>query len=320
MYKVDIIIPTYNRADYLKIAIESVFNQTYKDFQLYVLDNCSTDNTAKLMESYSSSQLTYIRNKENLGFIGNLNKALQTGSSEYFQIFHDDDLLEPNFLECVVEFLDRSDDLSFVHTGASIINQNNKIIKRHIKDYAPKINGNKFFKNHLKNSTSIICPSVVFRRAKILNKIQFNHNTPFTTDVIFFIECSYYGDVGYINKPLIKYRDHVGSLTSSVYDKFELKLKDRYNHKYFLESEMKKRNIDNSNDYANRYFKGALSADIWFFKVHGNSIFKIIKILPRILKTSPSLLLFLPFWFSIVKIFIPIRFIYFYKNNLRKVS
>ena len=45
MSKIDIIIPTYNRAKYLKIAIDSVLNQTFKDFNLFVLDNCSTDNT-----------------------------------------------------------------------------------------------------------------------------------------------------------------------------------------------------------------------------------------------------------------------------------
>ena len=90
MIKIDVIIPTYNRADYLKMAIDSVLDQTYKNFNLYVLDNCSTDHTSKLLKTYSANQLTYIKNEENIGFIGNLNKALEGGYlEEYLQEYYE---------------------------------------------------------------------------------------------------------------------------------------------------------------------------------------------------------------------------------------
>jgi glycosyltransferase involved in cell wall biosynthesis len=315
MSRIDIIIPTYNRADYLKMAIDSVLNQTYKNYTLYVIDNCSTDNTAKLMETYTSSQLTYIKNKTNLGFIGNLNKALQTGSSDLFQIFHDDDILEPDFLDCAVTFFDKFNDTAFVHTGAYIINEKNELVKRHIKDYPSSISGDEFFENHLKNPTSIICPSVVFNRLKISDKILFNNNTQFTADVVFFILCSNYGNVGYINKPIIKYRQHYGSLTSTLYNNYELRLKDRFYHKQFLENQLINRTIDNKNNYANNYYRRALSADIWFIRMQGTSIFKILKLLPKSIKTLPSLLLYPFFWFALGKIFIPLALINYYRKN-----
>ena len=318
MYKIDIIIPTYNRAVYHKMAIDSVLNQTFEDYHIYVLDNCSNDNTTELIKSYSSDKLTYIRNRTNIGHYGNWNKALQTGSSEFFQIFHDDDILEPYFLDSVISLLSKFKDLVFVHTGAHIINDKNEIIRHHLKHYDATTSGNIFFENHLQKVNSIICPSAVFRREKILNKIKFDDNYPFTADVIFFLSCSRYGGVGYINKPLIKYRDHSSSGTSTIYAKLDLKIKDRFNHKIFLEREIKKRNINNSNDCANNYLKGALSADIWFMKVQGVSLINIFKVLPKFIRNAPSLIFYFPFWFSILKIFIPLRGIDFYKINLRK--
>jgi glycosyltransferase involved in cell wall biosynthesis len=318
MNKIDVIIPTYNRADYLKMAIDSVLDQTYKNFNLYVLDNCSTDHTSKLMKTYSANQLTYIKNEENHGFIGNLNKALETGTSEYFQIFHDDDMLEPNFLESVVSFLDKFKDLAFVHSASHIINEENNVVKEHVLDYPETLTTTSFFDFYLEKGVSIICPSVVFRREKISGKIIFNNNTPFTADVVFFISSSNYGGVGYINKPIFKYREHTLSLTSSLYANYDLRLKDRFYHKQFLADELNKRKPINTIDYADKYYKKAISADIWFMRMQGTSRIKLLRLLPKITKLSPSIIFHPFFWVSLSKILIPIGFIKFYKNNLRK--
>jgi len=318
MSRIDVVIPTYNRAEYLQFAIESVLNQSFRDFHLYILDNCSTDNTPEVVKQYDSPNFTYKRNEENLGFIGNLNKALQTGNGEFIQIFHDDDILEPNFLECVVDFLSTNEDTVFVHTGAYIINEENKIVKNQLKNYPEKFQSKEFFEFWLKNGVSIICPSAVFRRNMIVDKIEYNKNTQFTADQVFFIGCSNFGAVGFINKPIFQYREHTGSLTSKLYDLYDLRLKDRYHHTKFLESQIETRNINNSQNYALKYYKKSLSADIWFIRMHGVSRVKVLKLLPKTLKQLPSLIWYFPFYKSILKLVIPLWFIKYYKNNLRK--
>ena len=227
-------------------------------------------------------------------------------------------MLKPNFIECVVAFLDKHKDLSFVHTAAHIINKENKIVKEQNHNYKETFTSSEFFKYFLKHGVGIICPSAVFRREKISGKIKFNFKTQFTADVVFFIESSNYGGVGYINKPIFNYREHIGSLTSSLYENYDIRLKDRFYHTKFLKEQIKSRNINDKRDYAGIYYKKSLSADVWFMKMQGVSVLKLLKLLPKLVKLSPSLLYFPFFWTSVFKIIIPLSFINYYKKKLRK--
>ena len=75
--KVNICIPVYNGSAYIAESINSVLAQTYEDFQLIVCDNCSTDNTGEIVRSFQDPRITYIRNAENLGLVGNANRCLE---------------------------------------------------------------------------------------------------------------------------------------------------------------------------------------------------------------------------------------------------
>jgi phenylacetate-coenzyme A ligase PaaK-like adenylate-forming protein/2-polyprenyl-3-methyl-5-hydroxy-6-metoxy-1,4-benzoquinol methylase/glycosyltransferase involved in cell wall biosynthesis len=82
--KVSILIPTYNRAQYLKKAIDSAISQTYPHIEIVVLDDCSTDNTAEAVKVYSNIRnFKYIRNEQNIGFIRNWNRAVLSSCGEY---------------------------------------------------------------------------------------------------------------------------------------------------------------------------------------------------------------------------------------------
>ena len=75
--KVSVCIPVYNGSAYIAESIDSVLAQTYEDFHLIVCDNCSTDNTGEIVRSYNDQRLTYVRNTENLGLVGNANRCLE---------------------------------------------------------------------------------------------------------------------------------------------------------------------------------------------------------------------------------------------------
>ena len=74
--KVSILIPTFNRVNYLRMAVNSVLDQTYPNAETIVLDDCSTDETVNVLKEYSHKKnLRFIRNEKNIGFIKNWNKG-----------------------------------------------------------------------------------------------------------------------------------------------------------------------------------------------------------------------------------------------------
>ena len=96
--KISILIPTFNRAQYLPRAVESALSQDYNNIEVIVSDNASTDNTMEVMERFKDNKnFKYFRNNKNLGMVRNWKKELDEYSSgDYFIILSDDDYLVDN--------------------------------------------------------------------------------------------------------------------------------------------------------------------------------------------------------------------------------
>jgi len=102
-------LQTFNRADtYLKSTLDSILIQTYKNFELIISDNASTDDTEKICREYErrDSRVKYIRQKENIGYVAHVNFLRTQGKGDYFLGACDDDLFEPTFLEKCIFLLD----------------------------------------------------------------------------------------------------------------------------------------------------------------------------------------------------------------------
>lgn len=113
---VSVIMPTYNRADYLKCALDSVLAQTFTDFELLVLDECSTDHTQALVESYGDPRIKYYRHQVRLGMAPNWNFGVEHSEGSYVAFLHDDDEWEPEFLEETVQALENEPTASVAFT------------------------------------------------------------------------------------------------------------------------------------------------------------------------------------------------------------
>ena len=109
MPKVAIGIPVYNGANHLAAAINSIFAQSYGDFDLLISDNASTDGTEDICRAYAKQdrRIRYIRQPRNLGGAANFNLLAQLSERSYFKWAAHDDLLAPGFLAACVEVLDR---------------------------------------------------------------------------------------------------------------------------------------------------------------------------------------------------------------------
>lgn len=97
--KLSVLIPTYNREEYIVQAIESVLNQEFSDFEIICSDNASTDKTYEILESYSlkDNRIKVFRNKENLGPVLNWKNCLDNANGEYVHWLWSDDWIESNF-------------------------------------------------------------------------------------------------------------------------------------------------------------------------------------------------------------------------------
>ena len=106
MPKVTVLMPTYNVASYVKEAIESVLGQTYEDFDLLVIDDCSIDDTIDVVSGIDDSRIRIVQNERNLGLADNLNRGLSLINTEYVARMDGDDIALPHWLEKEMNYLE----------------------------------------------------------------------------------------------------------------------------------------------------------------------------------------------------------------------
>lgn len=118
---VSVIIPTYNRAWRLPVAIDSVLNQSFSDFELIILDNCSSDGTQEVVGSYSDPRIRYFRQHRNTNSMYvNLGTGVNQARGKYLSVLCDDDRYKPDFLQNRVEHLEVNPSLSVAFSSVEI--------------------------------------------------------------------------------------------------------------------------------------------------------------------------------------------------------
>ncbi|ENK0837471.1 glycosyltransferase [Clostridium botulinum] len=207
IYKLTVVMTTYNREEFIGCAIKSVLNQTYQDFHFIILDNCSTDNTEQVVKSFNNSRIKYIKNKENIGFVGNINKAFKMCDTEYLIVVHDDDVLKPDLLEKEVSILDNNSKVSIVGTNRTYINE-----KGYILNDLHSLNKDIILKKYeyIKSGLVLCMPTIMYRMSFINeHKLKYCEYVDLAADTYFQYEVNMLETLIYfIAEPLIYYRIH----------------------------------------------------------------------------------------------------------------
>lgn len=212
MKKLTVCILTYRRADFLKIAIERILQQSFTDFDLVIVDDCSPDNTADVVNSFSDPRITYVRNEKNLGFNANYNKALSLAKSPYVLLTHDDDEMTPTFLEREVAALDENPEVAMVASNTESIDQQSVSLKEREIDIHEDIlyQSGEYIDACMKRGIGLCCPTFMFRRSFLEQTgIRFRNVGP-GSDVIICLETNLEHPIYLIGDPLFRFRAHDG--------------------------------------------------------------------------------------------------------------
>ena len=154
---VSIITPVYNSEKFVKETIESVLNQTYKNVELILVDDCSKDNSKTVIESINHDRIKYFLQEKNMGAGVARNKALEVSNGQYVAFLDADDLWEPEKLEKQLKLMEETNSW-FSYTGASVINEDGTFTKK-VRKVKKKCSYRKLLKN-----TMIITSSVLIDR------------------------------------------------------------------------------------------------------------------------------------------------------------
>jgi len=131
------IIPTYRRPQLLKKAIQSVLSQTNPDFQLWVCDNASGDETAETVAEFAQNdpRVHYFCHEKNIGMLKNYEFGLSLVNTEFFSFLSDDDVLLPNFYETALQEFQKHHDAGFVACSTAIIREKGDVVRIPLSDW-----------------------------------------------------------------------------------------------------------------------------------------------------------------------------------------
>lgn len=132
---ISIVLPVYNGAEFLNQSIDSIISQTYTNWELLVLDDCSTDNTPNIVKEYvkKDSRIHYYRNEQNLKLPGNLNKGFSLSKGDYLTWTSDDNMFHHNALEVMYKTI-TSQKVDLVYASYNIIDEKGNVIKYLLSD------------------------------------------------------------------------------------------------------------------------------------------------------------------------------------------
>jgi glycosyltransferase involved in cell wall biosynthesis len=213
---VSVIIPTHNRTDFLKLTLESVLNQTYRNFEIIVVDN-GTPNDNNFILCQAIEKVRYIKIKNSGGPAKPRNVGIRNSKGKYIAFVDDDDLWHTHKLEQQVHILENNPDFGLVHCCCEVIDEES-ILKNIIigRPGSPDVKHGDVSKKMIGNWT-LMMPTPVVRKEVFETVGCFNERIPFALeDVEFWTRCSFHTKFYYIDEPLAKYRVHTNNLGNSA--------------------------------------------------------------------------------------------------------
>ena len=216
MYPISIILPVYNGTRYLEQSVSSVLKQSLVDFELLIIDDCSTDESWNYLTSLDDKRITLFRNEINRGLFYNLNFLIKKSNAPLIKLWSQDDVMNLNCLEEIIKFHQLHPGIGFSYTGKQYIDGDGKKIIINRTDTTPSI-----ISTELHTRIAFITGSIAGNIANVtisklaLDKIGlFNEQMKISGDFDMWVKMAREFTIGFIKMPLIQLRNHKGQLSN----------------------------------------------------------------------------------------------------------
>lgn len=221
MPAVSVIVPNYNHAPFLKQRIDSVLYQTYQDFELILLDDCSSDNSREIIESYRGNPLVsqIVYNDSNSGSaFRQWKKGIELAQGEWVWIAESDDWAEPTFLEEMLSAAAKYPSCSIVATTPLYVYPDGNTWHQPVSSTPQYIPGPSFARNNLLNGNCLTNASALLLRRKALTPAALDAivDMRLCGDWMLYVHCCQTGDVLLTGKVLSSFRQHGDNTSSST--------------------------------------------------------------------------------------------------------
>lgn len=211
---VTIAIPTLNRANYLRIALDSALAQTYPNLEIVVSNNASTDSTAALLASVKDPRLRVVEQQTTISMMENWNACVRAASGKYFLLLSDDDVLEPAAIEELVNAFEdsehRGEKIGFVYCSGRVMDQDGATLSLG-KKAPPSETAGEIISEYFAGRRSTFDCATLFRRQDLAPGYDYLR-FPLAADVALWVRIVVaYGAVRFVNRKLVHYREHTNA-------------------------------------------------------------------------------------------------------------
>jgi len=207
MFKISVVMPLYNGEKYILEAVESVLNQTCKEFELIIVDDGSTDNSVKIVKSFKDERIKLIESKH-AGIVEALNLGIRISQGEYIIRADADDVSELNRFEILLNYMEANKDISITGSWATTMNKNGEKIGT--LEFPPITHAE--IKRYTLRYCPFIHPSLIIKK-KTLDEVGYYKNFRYVEDYELWTRVLQKNKAHNVPQYLVKYRIHDDQIT-----------------------------------------------------------------------------------------------------------
>lgn len=218
MTKVSVVIPAYNAALYLPEAIESILKQTFQDFEIIIIDDCSTDNTWEVIQEYAKrdARIRPFQNQQNLGIAGNRNKGVALATGKYLVWQDADDISLPTRVEKQFQFMESHPEIGIIGGYIELFRGQTKL---GIRKYPPD---DAALRQCIFRYSPIAQPAAMVRLEALHKAGEYNLKYPPAEDIDMTFRIGEHYNLANLQEIVVQYRESETSATFTRLKKMEL--------------------------------------------------------------------------------------------------
>lgn len=203
-------MPLFNTAAFIRETLDSILAQNFQDFELIIVDDCSTDGSVKIVESYSDPRIRLLKNETNIGVAAARNLGLDAAKGEFLAFFDSDDVALPGCFETKIKLLNANPRLQIIGSRMQGIDHTGTHTKNlwGYSDTAEKLSPTLLFRN-------VLCTSGLTMRREIIGGKYFRTDLPVASDYEMWVRLVDNTNTLALSDIMVKYREHPSNITHS---------------------------------------------------------------------------------------------------------